>query len=371
VFNAASKLYFALAGVAIVVGFGYVVGTSDRVGFTNLVFAGVAAFALALTIFAFVPREAVTVDLDAAAEARPADTTDLPGASNWPVLAALSVGLLAAGAALEGSLILLGAVVGLVALFSWFGQVWREHPSWTQEMTDRINDRFIVPFGLPGTIFLLAGLGVVALSRLFLAVSVDAAPIIGIVIAFALLGIFYLLSVRDIGRPAMTTLATVGVGLVLAAGVAGALKGEREFHPAGEEGDGEGEFTIAADDIAFDKETLEFPQASTVSLLFENREAVPHNVSIYEDESAAEEIFKGEILQSAGEITYEFTTPRAGTYYFQCDVHPNEMKGQVIVAPEASEEVEEGENVTTTSNPVDDERGPDQDDAGTGGSGTP
>ena len=366
-FNAASKLYFALAGVAIVVGFGYVVGTSDRVGFTNLVFAGLAAFALALAVYAFVPREPLRLSLDEVADARPADTTDLPGASNWPVLGALALGLVAAGAALEGSLILLGVVVGLVALFSWFGQVWREHPSWTQEMTDRINDRFVVPFGLPGTIFLLAGLGVVSLSRLFLAVSAEAAPIIGIVIAFALLGAFYLLSVRDVGRPAMATMATVGVGLVLAAGVAGALNGEREFHAAG--GEGEGAFVIAAEDVAFDKETLEFPAGSEVTLVLENREAVPHNVSIYEEEGG-DAVFTGEILGAEGEITYEFTTPEAGTYYFQCDVHPTEMRGQVVVSPEASEELEEGENVTTTSNPDDDERGPESEGAGNGGSGT-
>ena len=371
-FNAASKLYFALAGVAIVVGFGYVVGTSDRVGFTNLVFAGLAAFALALAVFAFVPREPLRVALDEVAEARPADTTDVAGASHWPVLAALALGLVAAGAAMEGSLILLGVVIGIVALFSWFGQIWREHPSWTQEMTDRINDRFVVPFGLPGTIFLLAGIGVISLSRLFLAVSVDAAPIIGIVIAFALLGGFYLISVRDVGRPAVATLATVAVGLVLAAGVAGALKGEREFHHAGEEGHGgEGEFTIAADDLEFDKETLEFPENSEVSLVLENQEAVPHNVSIYELEDGEGEVYlEGEILDSEGEITYDFTTPEAGTYFFRCDVHPEQMKGQVIVSPEASEELEEGENVTTTSNPSDDERGPESGGAGTGGSGT-
>lgn len=347
-FNAASKLYFALAGIAIVVGFGYVVGTSDRVGFTNLVVAGLAAFALALAAYAFVPREPLPVALDEVGEARPADATDVAGASNWPVLAALAIGLLAAGAALDGSLILLGIVVGLVAMFSWFGQVWREHPSWTQEMTDRINDRFVVPFGLPGTIFLLAGLGVVSLSRLFLAVSVDAAPLIGIVIAFALLGGFYLISVRDVGRPALATLATVAVGLVLAAGVAGALKGEREFHEAGGEHGGEGEFRIAAENLAFDTDELDFPAATEVSLVFENLEPVPHNVSIYEEEGG-DAIFEGELLNTEGEITYEFTTPEAGTYYFQCDVHPDQMNGDVVVSAEASEELEEGENVTTTS----------------------
>ena len=365
-FNAASKLYFALAGVAIVVGFGYVVGTGDRVGFTNLVVAGLAAFALALAAYVFVPREALTVDADEPAEARPADATDVAGASSWPVFGALALGLVAAGAAMEPSLILLGIVVGLVATFSWFGQVWREHPSWTQAMTDRLNERFVVPFGLPLTIFLLAGLGVVSLSRLFLAVSREAAPIIGILIAFALLGAFYLLSTRQVGRSALATLGTIAVALVLAAGVAGALKGEREFH----HGHGADEFLIVADDIAFDRDQLDFPANSAVTLLFENHEPVPHNVAIYEDEGG-EAIFVGEILNTEGEITYEFTTPEAGAYYFQCDVHPAEMQGRVVVSEEASEEVEEGENVTTTSTPEDDERGPDEGDAGTGGSGTP
>ncbi|MDQ3107389.1 MAG: cupredoxin domain-containing protein [Actinomycetota bacterium] len=343
-FNAASKLYFALAGLAIVIGFGYVIGTADRVGFTNLAVAGVAALGLGLGAFAFVPREPITVPVDEPADRRPADTTDVPVASNWPPLAALALGLLAAGAALESSLILLGVVVGLVAAFSWFGQVWREHPSWTQAMTDRINSRFVVPFGLPGTIFLLAGVGVVALSRLFLAVSVEAAPIIGIVIAFALLGGFYLVSTRQLARPALASLATISVGLVLAAGVAGALKGEREFH----HGEGESEFTIAAENIAFDKDQLDFPAATEVSLAFENLEAVPHNVSIY-DAKGGDAIYTGEILNTEGDITYDFTTPEAGSYYFQCDVHPDQMNGEVLVSEEASEPAEDGENVTTTS----------------------
>ena len=364
-FNAASKLYFTAAGLAIVAGFGYVVATSDRVGFTNLVVAGLAAVGLGLAAFAFVPREPLSLVGDEPAEARPADTTDVAVGSAWPVLAALALGLLAAGAAIDGSLILLGVIVGLVAAFAWFGQVWREHPSWSQDMTDRINERFVVPFGLPGTIFLLVGVGVVAMSRLFLAVSVEAAPIIGIVIAFALLGGFYLISVRDVGRPALATLATVSVALVLAAGVAGALKGEREFHHAG---GGEGEFILEADNLEFDKESLDFPASSEVVLVFENHEAIPHNFSLYESKGG-EALFEGEILNAEGEIEYEFETPPGGEYYFQCDVHPDQMNGTVNVTEEASEEIEEGENVTTTSNPADDERG--SNDTGSGSSGGP
>jgi plastocyanin len=181
-----------------------------------------------------------------------------------------------------------------------------------------------------------------------------------------LLGGFYLLSTRNVGRPAVATLATVAAGLVLAAGVAGALKGEREFHHEG----GEGEFRLAAENLRFDKDQLDFPAASAISLVFENREAVPHNFALYEDEGG-EALFTGDIVNTAGEATYEFTTPEAGSYYFQCDVHPDQMNGKVVVSEEASEELEPGENVTTTSVPADDERGPDSGDAGTGSSGTP
>jgi plastocyanin len=346
VFNAASKLYFTAAAVAIVVGFGYVVVSSDRVGFTNLVVAGLVAVGLGLAAFAFVPREPLSLVGDEPAEARPADTTDVAVASNWPIFGALALGLIAAGAAVDGSLILLGVVVGLVATFAWFGQVWREHPSWTQAMTDRINDRFVVPFGLPGTIFLLVGVGVISLSRLFLAVPSEAAPAIAIVVAFALLGGFFLIATRHVGRQALATVATVAVGLVLAAGVAGALKGERKFgHEAGA-----GVFNLTAENISFDKDALDFPSNTDVTLKFSNKEAIPHNFSLYEDKGG-NRLFEGEIVNTTGEADYEFKTPVPGEYYFQCDVHPDQMNGLVHVSKEASQPKSGDGDGTTTGPP--------------------
>jgi plastocyanin len=58
---------------------------------------------------------------------------------------------------------------------------------------------------------------------------------------------------------------------------------------------------------------------------------VPHNVSIYTDESASEAIFVGELLNAEGSITYDFTAPGPGEYYFHCDVHPQQMFGTVII----------------------------------------
>jgi plastocyanin len=343
VFNAASKLYFTVAAVSVVVGFGLVVGTSDRVGFLNLVVAGIGALALGLAAYAYVPREPV-VALVEPAEARPVDTTDTAGASSWPVLGALSLGLLAAGFALESWLLGLGIIVGLITAIGWLTQVWQEHPSWTSEMVARVNNRFSVPFALPVMIFVLVGIGVISLSRLFLAVPRDVAPVIGAVVAFAILGTFFLLSTRQVAKPAVASLAVLGVTLILAAGVAGALIGEREFHHGG----GESELRISAQNIAFDREEIDLPASSDVELLFENKEAVPHNWSLYESKGG-DPIFQGEVLNSTGEITYSFTTPEAGSYYFQCDVHPDQMNGVANVSEDASTEPETGSNATTTS----------------------
>lgn len=342
-FNAASKLYFALAGFAIVLGFGYVVATSDRVGFTALVMAGFGAVGLALAAFAFVPREPIMAGLDEAAEARPADATDTAGASPWPLVAAAAVGLTAAGAATRPQFILFGIVLGVIAAFAWFGQVWREHPSWTPAMSDRLNDRFIVPIGLPGTIFALAGIGVISLSRLLLAVSDKAAPFIVITLAAGVLAAFYLLSTRHVGGQALAALAAVSAGLVVAAGVAGALKGERKFESEGSKS----AFSLTAKDVSFVDKELKLPASTAIELVFDNQDPTQHNVDILDKEGGSS-LFRGPVVNK-GKTTYKFTSPKAGSYYFQCDVHPSLMHGTVVVGTEASTSPQPGSNATTSS----------------------
>ena len=131
----------------------------------------------------------------------------------------------------------------------------------------------------------------------------------------------------------LATVALTAAALVVVAGLAALF-----VNYAGPRSpEGAGVFTIAAEDISYDKETLEFPNHSKIRLAFENREGVPHNVSIYEKKDG-QVIFAGEVLNEEGEKTYEFMTAVSGSYYFQCDVHPGQMNGEVIVASEASEE---------------------------------
>ncbi len=89
---------------------------------------------------------------------------------------------------------------------------------------------------------------------------------------------------------------------------------------------------ISAKDMKFNTSTITVPAGATVTMNFDNQDSgIPHNVAVYEDKTAAKSIYKGEIITGPKKTTYTFTAPsKAGTYYFQCDVHPS-MNGQFIV----------------------------------------
>jgi len=89
--------------------------------------------------------------------------------------------------------------------------------------------------------------------------------------------------------------------------------------------------SLTAQNIAFDKSSLEVPAGAAVSLAFENKDPLEHNFSVYRDEQMKNPVFQGS-LQGQGSITYSFVAPsEQGTYYFFCDVHPT-MKGIFRVA---------------------------------------
>ena len=85
---------------------------------------------------------------------------------------------------------------------------------------------------------------------------------------------------------------------------------------------------IAAANLEFDRDLLTVPAGEAFKLVFENREAAPHNVAIYADSSVSTELFKGEVFSGPATRTYDVPALAAGSYYFRCDLHPN-MDGSV------------------------------------------
>jgi plastocyanin len=83
--------------------------------------------------------------------------------------------------------------------------------------------------------------------------------------------------------------------------------------------------------LDFLRQRFEVPPGAEVTLTFVNDDPVPHNFSLYVDDSRAESIFEGQRILS-GTVTYEFGAPvEPGTYHFVCDVHPEVMNGDFVV----------------------------------------
>jgi len=92
---------------------------------------------------------------------------------------------------------------------------------------------------------------------------------------------------------------------------------------------------LVAHNIAFNMSTITVPAGASVTVNFDNQDSgISHNFAVYQNLSggATKPIFVGQVIIGPSQITYHFTSPAAsGSYFFECDVHPNIMNGTFIV----------------------------------------
>ena len=92
-----------------------------------------------------------------------------------------------------------------------------------------------------------------------------------------------------------------------------------------------GVLTVTADSLAFDTGCLALPAGEAVTIRLVNAEnAEVHNVAIYTDSSRSTQLFGGDIVDGGESIAYQIDALEAGTYYFDCTIHPA-MNGSVVV----------------------------------------
>lgn len=88
---------------------------------------------------------------------------------------------------------------------------------------------------------------------------------------------------------------------------------------------------VAADNTAFDTDCLAAGAGRAFTIQFDNQDAVSHNVAIYTSAAAEQALFKGEIIEGGKTTTYRVPPLEPGTYFFRCDVHPQQMTGTFVV----------------------------------------
>jgi plastocyanin len=213
-----------------------------------------------------------------------------------------------------------------------------------------VKDRLLLPIVIPLAATAALAFVILAFSRILLAVPPEAATPIALAMALNVLtGAALFASLPRLRSWVLKGVLVVGalilaVGAVASMAVSGELeelfKGEEKIAaeepgeqtspppPPPTSGPGSG---IVANGIAFDVSELNLPAGQEAPLPFDNQDAgIPHNVSIY-TEQGGEPLFTGEIITGPAKIDYAVPALDAGSYYFQCDVHPN-MSGTVTVA---------------------------------------
>ena len=202
--------------------------------------------------------------------------------------------------------------------------------------------RFKVPLPIVVPVGALLAIAVVTfgMSRILLSVPKEVAVIVAIAIgANILIACAFIANRPAHARSSWAELAIVAayplvIGIVLAnlglgAGHAAGEVAEGGSEAAAAEG-GAGGTEVTAANVAFDTDTLELEAKTEATIPFKNEDTAEHNIAIYEDDSAAKELFKGDIIPGGQETTYQVPPLPKGEYYFQCDVHPA-MNGTVTV----------------------------------------
>jgi plastocyanin len=133
-------------------------------------------------------------------------------------------------------------------------------------------------------------------------------------------------------RGALITLVLV-VGSVLAACGGGSENGGDGGGDGGGTGTVEnGSVTITAEEsLVFDLGTIEATAGEAFTITLVNNDTAPHNITIYTEEGGDVIGEVGGTAEAGQTVDLEVPALEAGTYYFQCDIHPD-MNGSVVVS---------------------------------------
>lgn len=261
---------------------------------TNPVLLGVGALVVALGIFGWyrdAGREwkrtesggrtelAAPARVALVAENEPPPGVHLPGPSPWPFFAPIALLFVFAGLIFGPLLLLGGLAMGVVAAFGWYLDAGREFRQVDagQLAEPRTRDpRRAFPIGV-------------------------------VKLYFGIAAVVILITVA----PALFRFLPSG-------GVPGSSGGGGGQTPSANP------VISASSAVSFDQKDVVVIAGQPLKLTFDNKQAgVPHNVDIYDSAAKSKDIAKGDVVTGPANVVYDVPSLQPGTYYFQCDVHPN------------------------------------------------
>ena len=98
-------------------------------------------------------------------------------------------------------------------------------------------------------------------------------------------------------------------------------------------GQGLANVQITVKDIKFSTDKITVPHGEKVTIQYTNDDQIFHNIAFLPAKGASNPFFTADLFKGPNVTkTFTFTAPNTpGNYYFQCDVHPDQMNGQFVV----------------------------------------
>lgn len=324
--NNASKFVLGLSGAGILAA---IVANDDRA--QMLLFIGLFLVAAAV---AYGLGRSVGADLPpfVAADAPPASTSfdpaDTPRGSYGPIITAAGATTLVSGGAFGPDYVIGGILVALVGAALWTFDAFRTPGAVAEPDARNVDNRLLGPIALPVGAAVLTVTIAYSFSRVLLAINETASWVTAFIVASVVLVVLTAIASKVPTTRVVSSVAGLGLVVVLIAGGAGAGVGEREFHHIE---DGTPVVEITALNTAFDRNVIALPEDTEVEMIFTNLDVGTfHNVGVYTEGEPGEPIFNGK-PSAKGTEKYKFRTPAAGTYRYICDFHPA-MVGEMRVA---------------------------------------
>jgi len=264
-----------------------------------LLFVGLIAIVLALLFWG---REALREydhvaeehpQLPAVVHDGPPPGVHMPGPSFRPILASIGVFLLLLGLVFPGWIIAVGIGFLIASLLGWLNDAGKEwHRTVDADTTGHLENG-------PEPRWPKV-LGLVTVLALVLAVAVTAGWL-----------------------PPRSTVGGTATGTPGASGAPGGSGA-----PAGS--GAPGGIAITAQNVAFNVKTISASADKPFQIAFDNKDAgTPHDVDILDSTGA--KAFDGAVVTGPAQKTYDVPALKAGTYKFECSIHPALMNGQLTV----------------------------------------
>lgn len=217
---------------------------------------------------------------------------------------------------------------------------------------ERMAFALFVPIG----VLVFALLVIYGLSRVYLALDPNVATPVAAVIAIGILAICGFIAANPmIARWQVAGIVGVVAAVLLGGGIYAGVNGKHTPEipqsviaetqtalgsakattgPAGTPAP-TGAVTITTpDDIHYDKDTLNAKAGSPITVTYDNKSPIIHNIHFFNGADAKSGNVPGGAtkLGSKDTQTITFGPLPAGTYFFHCDAHPTQMTGKLVVS---------------------------------------